>query len=799
MRVTIIEMAEQKFPGTPNPGDIQSQGPIPTLDSFASRVVDSSINGVYIYDLKLGKHLYINERGTDLTGYTLEDLNRMDEAGFQELFHPEDGPRVVEHMGLIASGADDMRELEYRFKTKDGRWIWCLSRERIFARDDDGSVSQMIGNFLDITDRKKMEEELRQSRSHLSWVLKRVGIGLWCDELPSGRKNWDALTKHLFFVPPDEEPTMEIFWSRLHPDDREATRSALDGALRHGAMYAINHRAVNPRTGEIRWIRSMGQATFAEDGTPTRFDGINFDITERKQAEEQLRRSERQFRQLADAMPQLVWTASPDGRIEYFNERRKDYSGMEVVSGAIPRWRPFLHEDDGLATKEAWRRAVRAGEIYQKEHRVRLADGGFHWHLTRAVPVRDQKGEVVKWFGTTTDIDQVKRTEEALWKLTASQEQTIAERTKLAEDRTRKLQALAVELIEAEEREKRRFSELLHEDLQQMLAAALLQLQSNRKDRPDRIQKNVERLIAESIAKSRRLSHELSPPMLHHLDLTAALEWVAEQMGEQFGLKVELHAAAKKRVEFEPFKMFLFRAARELLFNVFKHAETKSARIELSDSMDRIVLVVGDQGKGFDPEISQSAAVKDGLGLLSIRERAQYLGGDLKIESALGKGSRLTLTLPLQLADSAEKERSASEAGRKSPSSVRPEDFKGEKPIRVLFVDDHKVMRQGLIKLIAAQPQIEPAGEAANGREAVDQALLLEPDLILMDVSMPEMDGIEATRRIREKLPGVRIIGLSMYEDPQIALSMRKAGAEAFLSKTAEPAELLKAIYGLER
>jgi len=115
---------------------------------------------------------------------------------------------------------------------------------------------------------------------------------------------------------------------------------------------------------------------------------------------------------------------------------------------------------------------------------------------------------------------------------------------------------------------------------------------------------------------------------------------------------------------------------------------------------------------------------------------------------------------------------------------------------RVFFVDDHKVMRQGLVKLIAGQPGIHVVGEAANGLEAVEMTKRLNPDVIIMDVSMPEMDGIEATRRIKNELPKARVVGLSMYEDEHIYKAMCEAGAESFVSKNASPARLLNAIYG---
>ncbi len=639
-----------------------------TSKNFLRKVLDSTLSGVYVYDLKLRRNVFINNQYTQLTGYRFKDLKAMSETQFFDLFHRDDMSRVEDHWEKITSGRENMLEIEYRFKTKDNRWIWCYSRNKVFACSHDGSVSQIIGAFLEFTKQKQVEDALRESES--------------------------------------------------------------------------------------------------------------------------------QFRQLADSMPQLVWTASPEGKVNYFNKRYKEYSGIEKRSDEICIWRPLLHEADKTRTIEKWYHAARTGEKYQIEHRIKLACGDYHWHLSRAVPVRDSKDNIIKkWFGTTTDINYIKKTEESLRNLTKHQEQVIAQRTRLAENRAKKLHSLAVELIETEEREKMRISELLHDDLQQMLAAALFHLQSVKENsRFQPILKNIERLIEESIAKSRSISHELSPPMLYQLDLFSVLESLTEQMDKQFDLKIDLSVSTERRFEIEPLKVFLFRAARELLFNVFKHAEIKNARVKLSGTQNCILLAVSDLGKGFNPDILGSGAIKNKLGLLSIQERARYLGGDLKINSTPGKGSRITLMLPIASADAGKHECFIPEVDKNFTASTVLKES-GAEPIRVLFVDDHIIIRQGLIKLVTTQPDIEAAGEAANGREALKKAILLKPDLILMDVPMPEMDGIEAIRRVKEKLPEVHVIGLSMYEDDKIAASILEAGAETFLSKTVSSAELLKAIY----
>ena len=390
------------------------------------------------------------------------------------------------------------------------------------------------------------------------------------------------------------------------------------------------------------------------------------------------------------------------------------------------------------------------------------------------------------------------RTEKALQQLNATLMEQVAERTALAEARARQLQALAVDLIEAEENERRQFAQLLHDDLQQMLAAAKMQLQAINGDNENPVLTRVEEILAESIAKSRRLSHELSPAVLHQAGLFAALQWLARQMQEQFELQVELASHAEQPPGCAPLNSFLFRAVQELLFNIVKHAGVRSANVILFSNENALTVTVSDQGRGFDPAAIDSCREKAGFGLLSIRERASYIGGQLDIESAPNRGSRFTLRVPVVLPD-AETSSACHTAGTRSHHRAQlPAMVPDVGSLRVLFVDDHPAMRQGLIQLIGHQPGIQVVGEASNGREALDKAWNLRPDVIVMDVSMPEMDGIEATRRIHSAMPGVRVIGLSMHEDEHIARIMQAAGAEALISKTVSSAELIKAIYGMQ-
>ncbi len=534
-----------------------------------------------------------------------------------------------------------------------------------------------------------------------------------------------------------------------------------------------------------------------------RIDGaINVftDITDRKQAEAEVHSASRQRQVALDAARMGWWHYDPVTRIASWDDRYKEIFGVSGYSRPIEEILARLHPEDlpGIRAKVEEALDPVHPQPYSAEYRISLPDGSMKWIEAHGIATFEGIGaerRAVSFVGTVADITERKLTQEALQQLNAKLEQKVAERTELARARSEQLQSLAVQLIEAEERERRRLAQLLHDDLQQILASAKMQLQAaGGAPPPNPRMANVELLLETAIAKSRRLSHELSPPVLHHSGLVAGLQWLCGQVSEQFGLTVELEAQTVRQVEHTPLKVFMFRAAHELLFNVVKHAGVKRARITLAGSGAGLELSVSDQGRGFDPAVLDDARGKAGFGLLSIRERADSMGGCLFIAAAPGQGCRFTLKIPFKMADeSASTSLDPSAAMKTGARIVRSPQTSS---LRVLFADDHKVMRQGLIGLVDGQPGIEVAGEAADGVQAVELARRLKPDVIVMDVSMPEMDGVEATRRIKAEFPDIRIIGLSMLDDEQVARTMREAGAQTFLSKTVSAAELLQEICG---
>lgn len=243
-----------------------------------------------------------------------------------------------------------------------------------------------------------------------------------------------------------------------------------------------------------------------------------------------------------------------------------------------------------------------------------------------------------------------KQSEQQLKALNESLEHRVAERTAVATRRAAQLRALASELTLAEQRERRRLAEILHDRLQQLLYAARLNLGGVRRGTLDpelcEVVERIDGLLGEAIAESRSLTMELSPPVVYVGAPQAALEWLARHLDQTCGLAVEIEACPGIRLDSEDLRILLFQSVRELLFNVVKHAGTSRARVSMKEcDGDRICVEVADEGVGFDMEQPRRDD-SGGFGLFSIRERLELLGGSMEVVSAPGRGTRVTILTP---------------------------------------------------------------------------------------------------------------------------------------------------------
>jgi PAS domain S-box-containing protein len=210
---------------------------------------------------------------------------------------------------------------------------------------------------------------------------------------------------------------IEVFTASVHPDDAVRVGEEIERAKSGDGVFLCEYRLA--ANGDVRWVLARGQAYFDRSGEAIRLPGIAVDITERKQIETDLAEtaralseSETRFRVLADAMPQMVWSTQPDGFHDYYNARWYEFTGVPAGSTDGEGWNDMFHADDQERAWAVWRHSLETGEPYEIEYRLKHHSGVYRWTLGRAVAVRDEQGEITRWFGTLTDIDELKRLEQ---------------------------------------------------------------------------------------------------------------------------------------------------------------------------------------------------------------------------------------------------------------------------------------------------------------------------------------------------------------------------------------------------
>lgn len=359
-----------------------------------------------------------------------------------------------------------------------------------------------------------------------------------------------------------------------------------------------------------------------------------------------LRASEERFRTLAEATFEGV-VITKNGAIVDTNKpfgAMLGYAVSELIGRSVAA---FLPPD----ASQAWMQQIPSDSEVDQEHALVRKDGTqiFVESHKRILPAQNRAIQ----FLIVRDITVRKKYEQALQRSREELEHLVQERTAELRQRADQLARLASELTLAEDRERRRLAQFLHDDLQQLLVGAkysLHRLSGQLSGPAQHGLVEIENLLNESINASRSLTMELSPPILHQAELAPGLEWLARWMKKTHGLTVDLTVDPGLAVDREDVRLFLFQAVRELLFNVAKHARTDRAEVQISrHDPTQLLAVVEDRGVGFDPAkiFGPGNTDPEGFGLFSIRERIDLLGGSLQAESLPGRGARFTLLAPL--------------------------------------------------------------------------------------------------------------------------------------------------------
>ena len=708
--------------------------------------------------------------------------------------HPADRQRVTDNAaGLLerarAAGQVRGHEDEYRFVRPDGSVAWIASDVSVDMVDGEAVVR---GAIRDISERKEAEGELRESEARLGLTLRASGVGTFEVDVTTGVGRWNAVEYELLGLEPgDAPPNPETFFRYVHPHDEVELRARWEEATRTGRFDA-EFRVVRA-DGQERWLAGKGQFAFAETGDPggtgrrpLRFLGVNFDITDRKRAEEALQESQRVHRSIGESIDYGVWICAPDGRNLYASESFLKLVGITQEQCSNFGWGNVLHPDDAERTIAAWKECVSTEGRWDIEHRFRGVDGNWHPILARGVPVRNEKGEITCWAGINLDIGALKDAEQAL---------------RVSEQETRSLNDRLVE----SDRRKDEFIAVLSHELRNPLAPIRYALPLLSEERLGEGGTRAVAVIDRQVAHLTRLVDDL-------LDVSRITAGKIELRPERVTLSAVLSAAVEAaspaiavaqhslEVSIPDAPIWLSvdaarvsQAVTNLLNNSAKYTP-KGGRIRLVATADEghAVIRVLDNGVGiaadnlpavFEMFHQGSGGRRSqgglGVGLALTKRLVELQGGTVEAHSAgEKKGAEFMIRLPLAVTA-----RPAVQRQAPAPSGTRT-------CLRVLVVDDNVDFVD--ILALVLETDGHQVRKAFDGPSAVSAALEFQPHVILLDVGMPGMSGMEVASQLRRhgELAGARIVALTGWGQAEDRRRTAEAGFDEHLTKPADPRQI---------
>jgi PAS domain S-box-containing protein len=469
-----------------------------------------------------------------------------------------------------------------------------------------------------------------------------------------------------------------------------------------------------------------------------------------------------------------IFMLDPRGKVTSWShgaEQMKGYQAAEIIGKSFSRFYP---EEDVLSGKPQLEldTAAREGTFEDEGWRVRK-DGSRFWASVTITALRDTQGALVGFAKLTRDTTERMRANEAR-------------------------RELSVRIMHLQDEERRRISRQLHDMTGPVMSSMLMNLALVEKE-AGALTERSRSALQEAKALARRcssdirtMSYLLHPPLLTEVGLAAAVQWFLDGFSQHTGISTHLEAREDLGRLPDEMEISLFRVVQECLTNIHQHAQSPTALVRMHiepDRPDRLTLEVVDQGKGnqgkedrgVDDQARAShgkeshgkdaAAFAEGVGIRGMRERVEELGGHLQIIPT-ARGTTVRATVPL--------------AGRQKSS-----DREAGAKARLLLVDDHEIVRHGLASLLQGVEGFEICGEAATGEEAIREADKSRPDIVIMDLRMPGMDGLQATRSILKSHPGTDVLIFTVDESEQVLREALKAGARGCLTKTDAGSNLL--------
>lgn len=639
---------------------------------------------------------------------------------------------------------------------------------------------------------RRLEEELKERRrsdslerknAEIFRLVHQIGkIGHWEWNSDTDENIWSPEIEALYGLGPGEFEGGYEGWAKLiHPDDLAEAEADVKTAMETG-KYLSEFRVVWP-DGSIHWLETRAHVVKNSHGTPARVIGVNMDITARKQQEDVLRVSENRWRTMAEALPNLVWTDLPDGQCDWLSSQWETYTGFAVADLLGTQWLDnVIHPDDRARTLACWELACADKGDYDLEYRIRRHDGEYHWFKTRGVPIRNDEGKIVYWFGTCTDIEDTRR--------------------------------LAESLSEADRRKDEFLATLAHE-LRNPLAPIRSGLEVLRLSEGDPATSAQARSMMErQLGQLVRLVDDL-------MDVSRINHGKLELRAETLNLETAIHSAletsrslieemGQKVIIQMPEEPVFVKADRVRLSQIFMNLMTNSAKysepgkhiwVTVGRDQQDVRVSVRDEGIGLAPDhlprifelfsqVERSLGKSRGglgIGLSLVKRLTEMHGGTIEAKSeGVGRGSEFIVRLPIF-----HDLKTVTVPEREDVPSVQLD-------LKILVVDDNRDGADSLSIILRAmgnQTRI-----AYDGAQAIEVAKEFHPDVILLDIGLPSLSGYEVCRRIRQLPGGQQIViiaqtGWSAKEDRE---RTREAGFNLHLVKPIDPQALMTLLATLK-
>ena len=454
---------------------------------------------------------------------------------------------------------------------------------------------------------------------------------------------------------PRFQATAIIFISAVHLTDLDRLKGYSRGAVDYISVPVIPEllRAKVSVFAELH-RKTQQLATLNRDlekRVTERTEELALKATALLGANHELARKHQELNAIVTTAPDIIFSSGGNGDRDYLSERFYEFTGAPAGSGLAFGWLAYIHPEDSEDVEADWIKASKSGENYEAEYRLRDKNGAYRWFRARAVPIRDHEGNIIKWYGTCSDIHDSKLLEQSI-------RETAGRLEKMVDERTTALRQLSSRLMALQDEERRRIARELHDGLGQELIAAKMMLDGilmeTSSQPPREAAEDASGLIDRAIQQTRSISHLLHPPLLDEVGLHSAVQWYVDGFTKRSGINTSLDISPQDFPRLTPeLETASFRIIQEALSNVFRHSGAQKCWVTVNLDDGQIMVTVRDNGKGIAEHIAELQPGSIGMGIGGMRQRVKEFSGELRVENAK-PGTLVEVVIPARTFSSSE-------------------------------------------------------------------------------------------------------------------------------------------------